>query len=412
MNRPNTGFRTRRVTVLGATGSIGDSTLDIVRRAEPGQFKIVSLTANTNSAKLAAQAIEFNAEFVALADETNADDLRERLSGTGIAVGIGPKALIEAAQRPCDFTMAAITGAAGLEPTLAAVDQGVHLGLANKECLVCAGDVFTARVAAKGATLLPVDSEHNAIFQVLEKNAPKNGTAEKGMTDKDSGVKRLILTASGGPFRQSSASELLTKTPQDALAHPIWEMGAKITIDSATLMNKGLELIEASYLFSRPSSEIDIIIHPQSIIHSMVEYIDGSVLAQLGSPDMRTPIAYALGWPNRMAAPVERLDFTKISGLTFFEPDTTRFPALGLARAALESGGQAPCVLNAANEIAVAAFLGNRIGFMDIPKLVEQVIDSHAASVSFSRAPADMAAVLNLDNEARITAKQALKALC
>ena len=398
MTRPTA----RRVTVLGATGSIGDSTLDIVRRAEPGQFKITSLTANTNSAKLAAQALEFNAEFVALADETNADDLRERLSGTGIEVGIGPKALIEAAQRPCDFTMAAITGAAGLEPTLAAVDQGVHLGLANKECLVCAGDVFTARVAAKGATLLPVDSEHNAIFQVLE----------KGTVDKDVGVKRLILTASGGPFRESTVPELLTKTPKDALAHPIWDMGAKITIDSATLMNKGLELIEASYLFDRPSSEIDIIIHPQSIIHSMVEYIDGSVLAQLGSPDMRTPIAYALGWPSRMAAPVERLDFTKIGSLTFFEPDSTRFPALGLGRAALESGGQAPCVLNAANEIAVAAFLDGRIGFMDIPKLVEQVIDSHAASASFSRAPADMAAVLNLDNAARITAKQALKALC
>ncbi len=392
---------TRRITVLGATGSIGDSTLDIIRRAEPGQFKITSLTANTNSAKLAALALEFGAEFVALADSANADDLRARLSGTGIAVGIGPKALIEAAQRPCDFTMAAITGAAGLEPTLAAVDQGAHLGLANKECLVCAGDVFTARVAAKGATLLPVDSEHNAIFQVLEKGATKDG-----------GVKRLILTASGGPFLESSAQELLTKAPKDALAHPIWEMGAKITIDSATLMNKGLELIEASYLFNRPSSEIDIIIHPQSIIHSMVEYIDGSVLAQLGSPDMRTPIAYALGWPKRMAAPVERLDFTKISGLTFFAPDTTRFPALGLARAALEAGGQAPCVLNAANEIAVAAFLDGRIGFMDIPKLVEQVIDIHAASASFSRAPADIAAVLNLDKVARITAKQALKALC
>ena len=389
---------TRRVTVLGATGSIGDSTLDILERADKGTFKVVSLTANTNSEKLAALAIKFDAEFVALGDSKNADDLRARLSGTKIDIGIGPKALIEAAQRPCDFTMAAIIGAAGLEPTLAAVDQGIHLGLANKECLVCAGELFMARVKAAGTTLLPVDSEHNAIFQVLEKDAP-------------AGVKRLILTASGGPFREASGEQLLNMAPKDALAHPVWDMGAKISIDSATLMNKGLELIEAAYLFDRPSSEIDVIVHPQSIVHSMVEYIDGSVLAQMGSPDMRTPIAYALGWPDRMAAPVERLDFAKISGLTFFEPDTERFPALRLAREALESGGQGPCVLNAANEIAVASFLENQIGFMDIPAIVEKTIERFYKETKFTTSPKDIAEVLTLDSDARITAKHLLKAL-
>ena len=389
---------TRRITVLGATGSIGDSTLDILARAEDDAFQIVSLTANTNSAKLAALAIKFNAEFVALADRENADDLRNRLAGTQVEIGIGPDALIEAAQRPCDFTMAAIIGAAGLEPTLAAVDQGIHIGLANKECLVCAGDLFMSRVRSAGATLLPVDSEHNAIFQVLETDEPK-------------GIKRLILTASGGPFREINAEKLKGMAPKDALAHPVWDMGAKISIDSATLMNKGLELIEAAYLFDRTSSEIDVIVHPQSIIHSMVEYIDGSVLAQMGSPDMRTPIAYALGWPARMAAPVERLDFAKINGLTFFEPDTIRFPSLRLAREALECGGQGPCVLNAANEIAVAAFLKTEIGFMDIPTIVERSIEYFCKGPDFKTAPADIPAVLALDGAARQTANRLLKAL-
>ena len=389
---------TRRISVLGATGSIGDSTLDILSRAEPGAFQVVSLTANTNSEKLAALALKFEAEFVALADDKNADDLRARLSGKSVEIGIGPQALVEAAQRPCDFTMAAIIGAAGLEPTLAAVDQGIHIGLANKECLVCAGDLFMARVKAADATLLPVDSEHNAIFQVLEKDAPN-------------GVKRLILTASGGPFREASAAELKVKAPKDALAHPVWDMGAKISIDSATLMNKGLELIEAAYLFDRPSSEIDVIVHPQSIIHSMVEYIDGSVLSQMGSPDMRTPIAYAIGWPARMEAPVERLDFAKISGLTFFEPDTDRFPALRLAREALECGGQGPCVLNAANEIAVAAFLKTEIGFMDIPAVVEQTIEQFGKESEFGKSPENISAVIALDMAARETANTLLKAL-
>ena len=389
---------TRRISVLGATGSIGDNTLDIIERADEGVFKVVSLTANSSSEKLANLAVKFNAEFVALADPKNADDLRARLSGTKTKIGIGRAALIEAAQRPCDFTMAAIIGAAGLEPTLAAVDQGIHVGLANKECLVCAGPLFMARVKSSGATLLPVDSEHNAIFQVLETEAPK-------------GVRRLILTASGGPFRECSAKDLIAKSPADALNHPVWDMGAKISIDSATLMNKGLELIEAAYLFDRRSQDIDVVVHPQSIIHSMVEYIDGSVLCQMGSPDMRTPIAYALGWPSRMQAPVERLDFTRIGGLTFFEPDTERFPALRLARESLESGGQGPCILNAANEVAVAAFLSNEIGFMDIPEIVSRTLNAHAKQAQFTQDPNDIAAVLKLDKAARSTAKLMLKAL-
>jgi len=263
---------TKRVTILGSTGSIGENTLDLVRRAVPGDIQIVALTANTNAKKLAEQAIEFRAEFVALADAANAAELKAALSGTQTEIGIGPDALIEASARKADFCMAAIIGAAGLGPTIAAVDQGINIGLANKECLVCAGDFFMHRVIEKGATLLPVDSEHNAIFQVLERDKPE-------------GVKRLILTASGGPFREASLETLQNVTRADALNHPVWDMGAKISIDSATLMNKGLELIEASYLFNRLSSEIDIVVHPQSIVHSMVEYIDGSVLAQLGSPE-------------------------------------------------------------------------------------------------------------------------------
>ena len=389
---------TKRITILGSTGSIGESTLDLIRRAAPNELSVVSLTANSNVKKLAQQAIEFNADYVALASPENAHELKDALSGTKTEIGIGSKALIEAAQRQADFCMAAIIGAAGLEPTLAAVDQGMHVGLANKECLVCAGDLFMQRVISKGATLLPVDSEHNAIFQVLERDKPK-------------GVRRLILTASGGPFREASFEKLQSVTRTDALAHPVWEMGAKISIDSATLMNKGLELIEASYLFDRPSSEIDVVVHPQSIIHSMVEYIDGSVLAQLGSPDMRTPIAYAMGWPKRMEAPVERLDFIKLSGLTFFEPDIVKFPALRLAREALVLGGKAPCVLNAANEIAVASFLNDEISFLDISKVVEQTLNKHAAKTCFGVSPHDVNEILTIDLAARNTAREQIVSL-
>ena len=388
---------TRRISILGSTGSIGESTLDLIRRAAPGEMKIVALTANTNAKALAEQAIEFKAEFVAIGDPKSADDLKARLAGKSVEIGVGAEALIEAGQRPADFTMAAIIGAAGLRPTLAAVDQGNHVGLANKECLVCGGALFMQRVAKSGATLLPVDSEHNAIFQVLETDQPK-------------GVRRLILTASGGPFLNPDCD--LTRVKRaDALKHPTWDMGAKITIDSATLMNKGLELIEASYLFNRSSSEIDVVVHPQSIIHSMVEYIDGSVLAQLGSPDMRTPIAYALGWPERMAAPVERLDLTRLTGLTFFEPDTVRFPALRLAREALEAGGQGPNVLNAANEVAVAEFLQERIAFTAISGIVEQTLNAMAKDPDFGASPDTVRGITSMDARARATAHSLIQTL-
>ena len=389
---------TKRITILGSTGSIGDSTLDLVRRAPADELKVVALTANSNAEKLAEQAIEFDADYVALASDENEDQLRQALSGRATEIGIGPEALIEAASRSADFCMAAIIGAAGLEPTLAAVDQGLNLGLANKECLVCAGDLFMRRVSEKGATLLPVDSEHNAIFQVLDKDKPE-------------GIVRLILTASGGPFRETSSEKLKTVTRADALAHPVWDMGAKISIDSATLMNKGLELIEASYLFDRPSSEIDVVVHPQSIIHSMVEYVDGSILAQLGSPDMRTPIAYAMAWPDRMTAPVERLNLTQMGSLTFFEPDTVKFPALRLAREALEAGGKAPCILNAANEVAVAAFLEDKISFIDIPKIVEHVLDKHAGFSCFKTSPGAVEEFVATDRHARKTAHEHIVSL-
>jgi 1-deoxy-D-xylulose-5-phosphate reductoisomerase len=383
---------TKRISVLGSTGSIGESTLDIVSRAAPGTYDIIALTACRSAEKLAAQAIKFNADFVALADETQGKLLEDLLAGTSVKIGLGPEALVEAASMEADFTMAAIMGAAGLEPTLEAVKQGHHIGLANKECLVCAGEHFMAEVKRHGATLLPVDSEHNAIFQVLEEDRKS--------------VRRLILTASGGPFRELSRDALKSVTRADALNHPVWDMGAKITIDSASLMNKGLELIEASYIFDRPSEEIDVIIHPQSIIHSMVEYIDGSVLSQMGSPDMRTPIAYAMGWPARIEAPVERLDFAKISGLTFFEPDTERFPALRLAREALIAGGKAQNTLNAANEVAVDAFLQEKIGFLQIAETVERTLESVSDEADFSQPDQAIEEILATDERARRTAHE------
>ncbi|MEP6341836.1 MAG: 1-deoxy-D-xylulose-5-phosphate reductoisomerase [Maricaulaceae bacterium] len=389
---------TRRITVLGATGSIGDSTLDLVRRAETGVFQVVALSANQNVDKLVALAKEFNAEFVALGDEAFKTQLKAALAGTSIEYGVGADALIEAGRRPTDFSMAAIIGAAGLEPTLAAVAQGNTVGLANKECLVCAGDLFMAQVKAYGTTLLPIDSEHNAIFQVLEHDKPE-------------GVKRLILTASGGPFRETPMRNLSQMTPQQALKHPTWTMGAKITIDSATLINKGLELIEAAYLFDRPEDEIGVVVHPQSIIHSMVEYIDGSVLAQMGSPDMRTPIAYALGWPDRMSAPVEPLDLVKIGSLSFFEPDMERFPGLALARDSLKLGGQAPNVFNAANEVAVEAFLNKRIGFMDIPAVVEKTLSRQKSENSFGNSLSSVEDIISCDKQARLTANDLILTL-
>jgi 1-deoxy-D-xylulose-5-phosphate reductoisomerase len=301
--------------------------------------------------------------FVAIGDEKLYGKLKDGLAGSGIAIGGGRAAVIEAAARPSDWVMSAIVGAAGLEPTLAAVRRGAMIGLANKETLVCAGALMMRELTEHGAVMLPVDSEHSAIFQVFD-------------FDKIEAIEKIILTASGGPFRTKSVAEMTAATPAQAVAHPNWSMGAKISVDSASMMNKGLELIEAHHLFRMPEEQIDILVHPQSVIHSMVAYQDGSVLAQLGTPDMRTPIAYALGWPKRIGAPSARLDFAKVAQLTFEAPDPVRFPALRIAREALKAGGRQPTILNAANEVAVAAFLGGKIGFMDIPALVEAVLEA------------------------------------
>ena len=354
----------RSVTVLGSTGSVGTSTLDLVGR-NPDRFRVSALVAHRRLDLLIEQARRFRPDFVASADEAALPVLREALGDLGIEVGAGVAAVEEAAARPSDLVMAAIVGAAGLAPTLAAVRRGAVVALANKEALVCAGDIVTAAVAAHGATLLPVDSEHNAIFQVFDE-------ARRAR------VSRLILTASGGPFRSADQEAMARATPAEAVSHPNWSMGAKISVDSATMMNKGLELIEAHHLFAMPEERIDILVHPQSVIHSLVEYVDGSVLAQLGAPDMRVPIAYALAWPDRMETPVTRLDLAAIARLTFEPPDPQRFPALALTRHALKSGGAAPTILNAANEVAVAAFLAERIGFLDIAAVVDQVLEACA----------------------------------
>ena len=358
---PRSAAGRRRISILGSTGSVGQSTIDLIER-NPESFEVVALTANGNAEALAAQARRLGAKLAVVADETAYGVLKTALSGSGIEVAAGREALIAAAQVPADWIMAAIVGAAGMEPTLAAIRQGVVVGLANKETLVCAGDLITEEVKSSGTTLLPVDSEHNAIFQVLD-------------SERREGVERLILTASGGPFRCFSKAQMAAVTPAQALDHPNWDMGAKISIDSATMMNKGLELIEAVHLFDMPESRVDILVHPQSVIHSMVSYVDGSVLAQLGVPDMRTPIAYTLAWPERMAAPVDRLDLAKIAELSFEAPDPERFPALRLTREALRIGGDAPTILNAANEIAVASFLKNAIGFLEIAKIVEETLN-------------------------------------
>jgi len=361
----SSGNAPRRITILGSTGSIGCSTVDLIER-NPGAYEIEALTAHSNVEKLAAQARLLRPRLVVIGDETLYGALKEALAGTNIAVAAGKNALVEAATLPADWVMSAIVGAAGLEPTLAAVRRGVVVALANKESLVCAGDLVMAEVERAGATLLPVDSEHNAIFQVFD-------------FDRVESIERLIVTASGGPFRTFARADMEKVTPEQAVAHPNWSMGAKISVDSATMMNKGLEVIEAAHLFPVPEARIEVLVHPQSVIHSMVAYVDGSVLAQLGSPDMRTPIAYALGWPKRMAAPSPRLDLAALGTLTFEAPDPVRFPALRLARQALQTGGAAPTVLNAANEVAVAGFLGRRIGFLDIARIVEETMDRAVA---------------------------------
>jgi 1-deoxy-D-xylulose-5-phosphate reductoisomerase len=352
----------RTVSILGSTGSVGCNTIDLVTRGN-GSFRVEALTANTNVELLASQARKVGAKFAVVADPAQYGALKTALSGTGIEAAAGADAVMEAAARPSDWVMAAIVGAAGLAPTLEAVRRGATVGLANKECLVSAGDMFIREVERHGATLLPVDSEHSAIFQVFE-------------FDQAERVSRIILTASGGPFRTRERAAMRDVTPAEAVAHPNWSMGAKISIDSATMMNKGLELIEAYHLFPVTEDRIEILVHPQSVIHSMVEYVDGSMLAQLGTPDMRTPIAYAMAWPSRMSAPTPRLSLAEIGSLTFENPDVERFPALRLAREALRAGGAAPTILNAANEVAVQRFLSGDIGFLDIAAVVETTLQT------------------------------------
>jgi 1-deoxy-D-xylulose-5-phosphate reductoisomerase len=351
----------RSVSILGATGSVGRSALDLIGR-NPEAFRVEALTARREVQGLAELARHHKARLAVVADPDRYSALKDALWGTGIEAAAGQAALVEAAARPADWVLAAIVGLAGLEPTLAAARRGAILALANKESLVCAGELFLAEAKRAKAVILPVDSEHNAIFQVLD-------PAQRAS------VERIILTASGGPFRKLDRAAMTRVTPAQAVAHPNWKMGAKISVDSATLMNKGLETIEAKYLFGLSPAQIEIVIHPQSIVHGLVAYSDGSVLAQLSPPDMRTPIGHTLTWPKRSATPTPRLDLAKLGTLTFEAPDEERFPALRLARAALQAGGRTPTILNAANEIAVEGFLGGRIGFLDIAGIVEQTLE-------------------------------------
>jgi len=384
---------TRKIAILGATGSIGKSTLDLVERNRD-RFEVTSVTAATNVEALADIVRRTGAKLAVVADESRYEDLAELLVGTNCRAAAGEAALLEAALGDADLVIAAIVGCAGLRPVMAAVEGGRTVALANKEALVTAGALMIDAAARSGATLLPVDSEHNAIFQCLAGSRAED-------------VSRIILTASGGPFRTASAESIASATPAQAVAHPNWSMGAKISVDSATLMNKGLELIEAHYLFGLPSEQLEVVIHPQSVIHSLVEFIDGSVLAQLGSPDMRIPIASALAWPERMATPAQRLDLASIARLDFEAPDLKRFPALRLAREALETGGAAPVVLNAANEVAVASFLAGAIRFPEIVTLVQEALNSTGYD-----APRSIGDVLEIDRVTREKAKSMMQASC
>ena len=372
----------RKLAILGATGSVGKSTLDLIER-NPERFEVVAVTAATNAEALADIARRTGARLAVVSDVSCLSDLQELLVGSNCRAEAGDQALIEAATGEAELVIAAIVGCAGLKPVMAAIEAGRTVALANKEALVTAGALMTEAAIRSGATLLPVDSEHNAIFQCLA-------------CSRNDDVAKLILTASGGPFRTASAEMMRNATPAEAVAHPNWSMGAKISVDSATMMNKGLELIEAHHLFGVPSKRMEIIIHPQSVVHSLVEFVDGSVLAQLGSPDMRIPIAYALAWPERIPTPAQRLDLASIARLEFEQPDLTRFPALRIAREALEAGGSAPAVLNAANEAAVSRFLTGSIGFTDIPRLVERALEE-----SDLAAPSSIAEVLEIDRLTR-----------
>ena len=381
------------VSLLGATGSIGTSTLDLIRRNSK-RYRVESVTAHCNTTELAKLAREFNARFAAIADPDCYDELKAALSGSGIEAAAGEGAIVEAAERPADWVMAAITGASGLRPTMAAVERGATIALANKECLVCAGALFMRRAVETGAMVLPVDSEHNAVFQAM-----RSGRRED--------VQKVVLTASGGPFRNWSAQEIAAATPEQALKHPNWSMGAKVTIDSATLMNKGLELIEAQHLFALAPEELDVLVHPQSIVHALVEFRDGSIIAQLGAPDMRVPISYCLNWPARSASSPARLDLAQLGSLTFEAPDLARFPALGLARHALVAGGSTATILNAANEVAVAEFLGRRLGFAGIARLVEATLQAAARQGVYVE-PANVDEALGIDAYARALAADLL----
>ena len=382
----------RTLSVFGATGSVGLSTLDLVRQ-HCDKYRVVALTANGNAAELAKLAKEFEPEIAVVADEAAYPALKDALAGTMIKAAAGPGALVEAAQMGADWTMAAIVGCAGLPPTMAAIEAGKTVALANKEALVSAGDLMMAAVERSGATLLPVDSEHNAIFQCLA----------GGRIDQ---VRKITLTASGGPFRTFSLDQMRAVTPAQAVAHPNWDMGAKISVDSATMFNKGLELIEAHHLFPVGLDKLDIVVHPQSVIHSMVEYVDRSTLAQLGSPDMRIPIASALAWPERIETNSAPLDLARISKLEFEAPDIARFPALRLARSAAEQGGAVPAILNAANEVAVAAFLSGQIGFLDIANVVSSTLDGYSPN-----APHSLDHLFSIDAAARAYAKGLMEKL-
>ena len=382
----------KRVSVFGATGSVGQSTLDLVRR-QPDTYRVVALTANSDVDRLASVARESGAQVAVIGQSHLYGALRDALAGSGVEAAAGEDALVDAARLDADWTMAAIVGCAGLKPTMAALESGATVALANKESLVSAGELMMNAVQASRATLLPVDSEHNAIFQCLAGSSYDN-------------VAKIILTASGGPFRTRSRAEMRDITPAQAVAHPNWSMGAKISVDSATMMNKGLELIEAAHLFPVGLDRIEILVHPQSVIHSMVEYRDCSTLAQLGSPDMRIPIAHALAWPDRIATPCQKLDLAKIGRLDFEAPDLERFPALSLARAAAAQGGATPAILNAANEVAVAAFLAGRIGFLDIAMIVEDVLARYSAPT-----PGSIDDVLAADAEARTHAAHVMERL-
>jgi len=385
----------RKVTVLGSTGSVGVSTLELFEQAGEA-VDMVALVAGRNADRLADQALRWRPKVAVVQDERAYPRLRERLAGSGIEAAAGEAAVVEAAQRPTDWVMSAIVGFAGLAPTLAAARAGAVIALANKESLICAGPELLRTAKQSGGAVIPVDSEHSAIFQVFE---PQNAAQ----------VSRLVLTASGGPFRSWSREQMAQASPEQALAHPNWNMGAKISVDSATLMNKGLELIEAHYLFGITPERLDVVVHPQSIVHSLVSYVDGSVLAQLASPDMRTPIAFALGFPERMSAPTTRLDLAAVGQLTFEAADPVRFPCLGLAQLALRAGGGAPTILNAANEVAVEAFLAGKIGFLDIGRTVESTLERTVSPADSKLNSLDE--FVSLDGDARSVARRLIGSL-